>query len=127
MTGLPIALACIALGGGLGGLARVWMTAAIDGRLGGRFPWGTLAVNGVGSACLGLLAGLLPAQGLAWALLGIGLLGSFTTVSAFSLQTLGLWQRGDRRAAALNMGGSLGLCLGAAAGGLALGGWLAGD
>ena len=56
------------------------------------FPWGTLAVNAVGSAAIGVL-GALPLPQEARLLLTTGLLGGFTTISAFSLEVALLWQR----------------------------------
>jgi CrcB protein len=122
----------VALGGAAGGLLRVWLTALVDRLLGPRLPWGTLAVNVSGSTLLGAGAGLVFANGIEpeslplWAALGIGLLGSYTTVSSFALQAhaLALGRRG--RAALAYALLSLGLCLAGAAGGLALGQWAAG-
>jgi CrcB protein len=85
----------VALGGGAGS----WLRFA-TGRLIGptAFPWTTLTVNVVGSALMGLLAGWLARQGTAgegWRLLlGVGVLGGFTTFSAFSLDFAQLVARG---------------------------------
>ena len=74
------------------------------------FPWGTLAVNASGAFCAGWLLG---SQGLAnppsplWLFSVAGLLGGYTTVSSFSLQTLELWQDGQTLRAALNVGATL--------------------
>jgi CrcB protein len=82
-------------------------------------PWGILAVNILGCLAMGLLAGVLSKSGeheQARLLLGVGLLGGFTTMSAFALDTVLLWSRAPGTAllyAALTIGGSLaGLALG---------------
>ena len=122
-----IHLLAVLLGGAIGGMARFGVTSFVDRLSGGRFPWGTLAVNVSGSALIGALAAFFLVEGprlpdaLPWALLVIGVLGSYTTVSSFSLQTLVLVRAGRHGAALANIVGSLGLCLGAAACGFALG------
>ena len=91
----------VALGGALGAVLRYqtggavarWLVASAAAA----FPWATLAVNVTGSFAMGLLAGWLArhdgAEG--WRLLlGVGLLGGFTTFSAFSLELLSLIERG---------------------------------
>ncbi|AZU03434.1 camphor resistance protein CrcB [Glycocaulis alkaliphilus] len=117
-------LLLIAAGGALGALGRYALAAFVDGRLGGRFPWGTLAVNFTGAALIGLLAGLWlsegGAAGTAWIFLVIGVLGSYTTVSSFSLQALELFQAGRIVAAGALALLSLAGCLMLAAGGFAL-------
>ncbi len=89
----------VALGGGVG----AWLRFVV-GRLVGvtAFPWATLAVNVAGSLAMGLLAGWLARNGSdeSWRLLlGVGLLGGFTTFSAFSLELVELIQRGQAGAA----------------------------
>jgi len=112
------------LGGGLGGIARFWVSGLVARRFGELFPWGTLSVNVTGAGLIGVLAALLLQPGShaaatapLWAALVTGVLGSYTTVSSFSLQTLALVRNGEPLRAALNITGSLVLCLGAAAGG----------
>lgn len=111
----------IALGGSIGALARYWLSALVDARLGGNFPWGTLVVNFTGAGVIGVLAGLWlvagGAYGPVWAFFVIGVLGSYTTVSSFSLQTLELFQAGRFAAAAGLAVLSLAGCLMLAAGG----------
>ena len=112
----------IALGSALGGVARNGMSAWVAQRAGDAFPWGTLAVNVLGSLVVGALAGVgdAPRWGLsveARQFLMIGVLGGFTTFSAFSLQTLRLIQDGDWARAAGNVLLSVGLGLAAAAAG----------
>ena len=117
-----IALALIAVGGGLGSMARFWVSGVVARRYGETFPWGTLVVNVTGSAAIGLAAALLLApethaieHRTAWAGLVIGVLGSYTTVSSFSLQTLALARNGEIGRALANIVLSLALCLAAAA------------
>jgi len=83
----------VAVGGAVGSTLRYLVSLGAASALGLGFPWGTLAVNVVGSVAIGALASL-GVQGNAWLLLVTGLLGGFTTFSAFSLETALLWQRG---------------------------------
>lgn len=85
----------VALGGGIG----AWLRFAIGRAVGfSTFPWATLLVNVSGSFAMGLLAGWLARHGSGgefWRLLlGVGLLGGFTTFSAFSLELVSQAQRG---------------------------------
>lgn len=76
----PAVLAAIALGGGLGGLARYGLSAVVPG------PWGFLLINVLGSALIGVLMVLVPRlHPLARPFLGVGVLGGFTTFSAYAL------------------------------------------
>ncbi len=118
--------ALVALGGALGGVARHAVTGAVAARFGEAFPWGTLAVNASGAALIGLLTGIAPPGGM-WLFLGIGVLGAYTTVSSFALQTLSLWRNGRWLRAAANMGVSLALCLMLAAAGWGLGAAIGGS
>jgi len=118
-----LATLMIFLGGAAGGLARFWLAAVIDARHRGRLPLGTLAVNLSGAAAIGLLVSLSLPPALHAALF-TGLLGSYTTVSSFSLQTVQLLRRGRAMAAFGYAALSLAGCLAGAAGGLALGGVL---
>jgi CrcB protein len=107
----------VAAGGALGSLARFWLAAAMTALTGPRFPWGTLLINVVGSAIIGLVAAvtLTPARVAMHpdlrVFLMVGICGGFTTFSAFSLQTLELLQAGDTWAAACYIVGSLVFCL----------------
>ena len=93
----------VALGGGAGAVLRYQTGRALTALLGpatvAAFPWATLVVNIVGSLVMGLLAGWLARHGSAsetWRLLvGVGLLGGFTTFSAFSLELMLLIERGQ--------------------------------
>jgi CrcB protein len=103
-TASPLAAAgLVALGGAVGAVARHQagrgMTALLGPAAISAFPWATLAVNVVGSLAMGLLAGWLARNGnggeTARLLLGVGLLGGFTTFSAFSLELMVLIERGQ--------------------------------
>lgn len=115
----------IAAGGALGAVLRYLLSGWVQELGGSRFPWGTLAVNVVGSFALGLLmAGLLehaataPVTRTFWT---IGVLGAFTTFSTFSYETLALFSIGDWSAGIANVAANLGLGLAAALLGLRLG------
>ena len=125
-------LIAIIAGSALGGMARFAVADAIARRWGHAFPWGTLVVNASGALAAGACAAVLldgfapdPAS-LAWPLAVIGFLGSYTTVSSFSLETLALAHERAWRAAAANVLLSLVLPLAAAVLGLLLGTRLAG-
>jgi CrcB protein len=108
----------IAAGGALGALCRFWMSTAVYGWLGRGFPYGTLAVNVVGSLLMGLLFVLMIerlAVGAEWrAFWLVGVLGAFTTFSTFSVETLALIEQGEFAKAALNSLVSVVACIGAA-------------
>lgn len=102
-------------GSALGAMLRLGVVNIVH-RHSDRFPWGTLLVNVTGAFAIGLLSGLaLRAPewlgGPTWQLLVPGLLGSYTTVSSFSAQTLALVRESRLHDALLNVAGSVGLCL----------------
>ncbi len=104
----------VALGGALGSVGRYVVVDRMARLTGSAFPWGTMTVNGLGGLAIGLLAGLFAAhQGLAeWRyFLVTGVLGGFTTFSAFSLDAVTLAQRGAWSDAALYVGGSVAVSL----------------
>jgi CrcB protein len=110
------ALFFIAVGSALGGVGRYWVSGFVAERVGETFPWGTLVVNVVGSALIGVLAAFedsarvgLPPE--ARQFLMVGVLGGFTTFSSFSLQTLRLLQDGDWLRATGNVLLSVVVCL----------------
>lgn len=111
----------LALGGVAGTFTRFWMTGWITGGTGEWFPWGTLAVNVLGSALLGVAigaaeGGAVPAE--VRAMITVGLCGAFTTFSTMSYETVVLIQDGAwLRAVAYAIGG-LGLGLVAVVAGL---------
>ena len=117
----------VALGSALGGMARFWLSGVVGRRIGESFPWGTMAVNASGAFAIGIIAAAAASgQGTfatpePWQFAVIGGLGSYTTVSSFSLQTLALARNGELARAVGNVLLSLTLCLGAVALGFALG------
>lgn len=105
----------IAAGGAAGALLRYWVQNSVHSLLGREFPFGTLVVNVVGSFLVGFLYAYLVerigiSQELRLALI-VGLLGAFTTFSAFSLDTLVLFENGHSLRAAVNVMASVILCL----------------
>lgn len=96
-------LLAVALGGALGSVGRYLVVVHMARWLGVAFPWGTLTVNVVGGLAIGLLA---EAMVLKWPVppelrgfLIVGILGGFTTFSAFSLDVIALAQNGAVAAA----------------------------
>lgn len=115
-----ILLLCVALAGGLGAALRYLVDGAVSARLQRDFPWGIMAVNLSGSLALGLLLG--PAlDGSVIAIVGVGLLGGYTTFSTASLDTVKLLRVRRFDAAAANSVGMLVAGAALAAGGLLLG------
>ena len=111
------------VGGGIGAVARHGVNRAGLALLGPGFPWWTLTVNVAGSFLIGLLAGMFGALETghhARLFLTTGFLGGFTTFSAFSLDALTLWDRGEPLQASLYIIGSVVLSLIAAVAGLML-------
>lgn len=111
----------VMLGGALGAAARYHLGGVV-GR-GSVFPWGTLAVNMLGGLLMGVLIAREPSEP-ARLLLGAGVLGGFTTFSAFSLETVTLLQRGALSlalgyVAASVLGACVALCAGLAIGRMA--------
>lgn len=86
------------LGGGLGSLWRVALGGAIQARVGSIFPWGTFCINLIGCFTIGLVATLADDRGLIpenlRSFLIAGVLGGFTTFSAFGLETQRLLESG---------------------------------
>ena len=83
-------------GGAVGAGARYLFGIAAADALGVAFPWGTWGVNIVGGLLMGLLVALLPNAGDTWRLfLGVGILGGFTTFSAFSLELFDMFAKGE--------------------------------
>ncbi|RBI84369.1 fluoride efflux transporter CrcB [Rhodosalinus halophilus] len=110
----------VGLGGALGAVARYLTGMAAIRLMGPGFPWATLTVNVAGSFLMGALVVILAqysANRLA-PLLMTGVLGGFTTFSAFSLDALTLWERGQAGLAAAYVAASVVLSLSAIAAGL---------
>lgn len=107
----------VAIGGGVGSWLRFmagrWVVHLIGPAAATAFPWATLMVNVFGSLAMGLLAGWLTRDGGAAGadtsrlLLGVGLLGGFTTFSAFSLEFAALVERGESATAVFYAASSL--------------------
>jgi CrcB protein len=116
----------VALGSAFGGVARFFLSGFVGRRIGETFPWGTMVINVTGAFAIGVIAAaadgtLLFDMPAAWALVVTGFLGSYTTVSSFSLQTLALARDGDLLRAGGNVALSVVLCLCAVAIGFAIG------
>ena len=112
----------VAAGGALGAVARYFMVAGVGMWLGTGFPYGTMVVNVLGSIILGALVQTIAHVGDIGgdfrAFMVIGVLGSFTTFSAFSLDAVTLFQRGDTVSAAFYVMGSVVLAIAGFAAGL---------
>ncbi|WP_347726766.1 CrcB family protein [Streptomyces sp. CAU 1734] len=109
-------LAVISAGGAAGASARYAISLAWPS--GGGFPWSTLGVNVLGSALIGVLMVLIGAGG-RWAhplvrpFAGVGVLGGFTTFSAYALETHGLLEQGRLGLALLYASGTAAGCVAA--------------
>lgn len=110
-------LLAIAAGGAVGSLLRFWMSTWVHSFADRSFPYGTLAVNVLGSLLMGFLFVLfidrLSDNPVLRAGILIGVLGGFTTFSSFSIETFNLIEQGAWVRAVANMSGSLVLCVGA--------------
>jgi CrcB protein len=107
----------VATGGAIGAVARYLASGWIEHPAGLSFPWGTLGVNVIGAFLLGAMAEIMA---LVWspdpalrAFITVGLLGAFTTFSAFSLELVLMIQRGDWAVAGGYAVASVVLCVGA--------------
>ena len=111
-------------GAGIGGVLRYLLNLAAVRLLGEAFPFGTFLINVTGSFVIGIVAAAFVAKiGIfgqpAWRLfLTTGVLGGFTTFSAFALDTAYLWERDDWGLAMLYVGGSVAVSLAAVFAGL---------
>ncbi len=114
-------LALVTFGAAVGGVLRYFVSGFVGRRIGEAFPWGTLVVNVTGAFAIGVMAAFVrgPISD-AWLFGATGLLGAYTTVSSFSLQTLALAREGEPRQAFNNVALSLALCPAAAGLGYAL-------
>ena len=101
-------LLLVVLGGGIGAGGRYLLGGWLHGQLGSGFPWGTFAVNAMGSLMIGLVFGLAQAKSISpctTLFLAVGVLGGFTTFSAFSYETMRLLANGSIGASFLNVAG----------------------
>jgi CrcB protein len=115
--------AVIAIAGAIGAPLRYVIDGVVGRRAQSLFPFGTFVVNMSGSFVLGIVSGLViyhafPADGRL--VIGVGLIGAYTTFSTFTFETASLMERREMRLAAWNIGGSVVVGALAAAAGLAL-------
>ena len=124
-----MSLLLIAVAGGVGSVLRYWLAVGLASVWGTALPYGTLTANVVGSLVLGVVAEAFAGGTIAGTdarlVLGVGLLGGFTTYSSFNLEVLRLVEQAAfMRGFGYLLGTMLG-CLAAGALGLAVGGWIA--
>ena len=124
MVGNATSYLLVFFGGGLGATLRHLINVTCARCIGTAFPYGTFIINISGSTVMGLIAGYLALKGEAshpWRLfLMTGILGGYTTFSAFSLDTALLYERGDIGLAAVYVLGSVVLSIAGLFAGLAL-------
>jgi fluoride exporter len=107
----------IAVGSALGGIARYWLSGIAARLMGETFPWGTLAINMIGSFIIGFFATFTGPDGRVFVgstarqFVMVGVCGGFTTFSSFSLQTLNLMNDIEWLSAGVYIGASVALCL----------------
>ena len=93
----PVALLLIAVAGGLGSVLRYGLAVGLASLYGTALPYGTLTANVIGSFALGLVAEVFAGATIAGTdarlVLGVGLLGGFTTYSSFNLEALRLFEQ----------------------------------
>jgi CrcB protein len=119
-----LAIFLIFLGGGLGSVLRHSVNQTSAAIFGIDYPWGTLMVNVIGALAMGLLVGWFTFRSEGGQLLRLflatGILGGFTTFSAFSLDIVLLWERGDAAGAVLYAGGSVAAAIAGVFSGIAI-------
>lgn len=115
-------LSQVALGGAIGATLRYLSNVTAGRMFGAGFPYGTLFVNVLGSFAMGVLIVTLAEKSATRSapFLMTGILGGFTTFSAFSLDSFALWERGDSLLAVSYVAGSVILSLAALAAGVYL-------
>ena len=107
----------IGLGGAVGSIGRFALNGVISAQVGETFPWGTFAINVIGSFVIGFIDALTGPDGRIFAssnsrqFFMTGICGGFTTFSSFSLQTLNLARDGEWLPAGGYVGGSVVACL----------------
>ncbi|MDE0234393.1 MAG: CrcB family protein [bacterium] len=106
--GSPATAIAVFCGGALGALARYglgeWLAPVAE------IPTATVVANLLGSAILGILAGMAARRGergVAWSLLGVGFSGALTTFSTFAVEAITIFDEGGAAAAAVYVGGSV--------------------
>jgi len=108
-------LAAVAIGGAAGAVMRWLVASGVQKMAGGAFPWGTFAVNALGSFLLGFLFVWLIERSTASELvrlaITVGFLGAFTTFSTYSLESVQLLQEGAFSLAFVNIIGQVMICL----------------
>ena len=107
-------LLLVVLGGGIGAGGRYLLGSWLHGQLGSGFPWGTFAVNAMGSLMIGLVFGLAQAKSISpgtTLFLAVGVARAFTTLSAFSYETMRLLANGSIGASFLNVAGQFAIGL----------------
>lgn len=113
----PLIYLWVAIGGALGSVFRFMLSGLVGRFAGEAMPWGTLAVNVIGSFVIGWFAAATTSGGRLFAspefrtFVMVGLCGGFTTFSSFSLQTLALFDDGQPVRATANIVASVALCL----------------
>jgi fluoride exporter len=115
----------VAIGGALGASLRHGVNLGAARAFGTAFPWSTLAVNVLGSLAMGALFGWLSQRSADAAsplrmFLATGVLGGFTTFSAFSLDAVSLWERGASAQAVIYVAASVAISIAALITGLAV-------
>lgn len=117
-----VSVLLVAIGGALGSVCRYLVGIGAGRLLGPDFPFGTMIVNIVGSFAMGLFIELLALKfngsEEVRLFVAVGILGGFTTLSSFSLDSIVLFERGAIAAAAIYVGGSIVLSLAALVAGL---------
>lgn len=119
MTPLVFLLASVA--GGVGAGLRYLVDIGVMALTKGRFPWGIVVVNIIGSFALGVVTASVPEAAF---IVGAGLLGGYTTFSTAMLDTLALWRDGERPASLLHLVGTWAASVAAALAGIGLGAFL---
>jgi CrcB protein len=118
------AVLLVFLGGFVGGCARYFLSGLVGRWIGETFPWGTMVVNITGAFLIGALTALFAREPIGSELLRdfavVGVLGGYTTVSSFSLQTVTLAADGEYSRALFNAVASGGICVLAVAAGYML-------
>jgi len=114
---MTLQLLAVAAGGAIGSVLRYLVSTGVYSLSGRNFPYGTLAVNVIGCLLMGLLFVFLVerlAGAAVWrAGILIGVLGGFTTFSAFSIESFNLIEQGELMKAGINVIASVMICIGA--------------